>query len=356
METKTSSKPAIYYVVQGRAKDNDTNYIEQVFIEINPLNARERAFSYLEYYVQLLHQGKKIFFKEKEKEIGDEIKLECLNNYTVSFAENNFGLNGIAIYMVVNEPIQYMDKLDQIEDRYLIYSIQNVTGNTIESIKHSLIREYGYYRNSKIDTSKMEDSVSLISKSKSKLSFQSNSVFTILKTPFDFFFARFKMNEIASYNERVAKDFEVVNLKKTTFISKLDWHTIRLHITSFLNTEGGKIYLGKVSNKQIINCLNEASVAKCSNLLKKNILTHFPKHKHLLSFRFVKINKVLVPIIEVEVPYRSFCFYDNATNNNFYFRTNKGFAKINETEKIAEYILKNNERSSLWISDMLDNL
>lgn len=356
MESKKLLRPSIYYVVQGRATDNDTDYIEHVFMDVNPLNARERAFSYLEYYVQLLNQGKKIFFKEKEKIVDVEIKLEYLNNYSVSFAENNFGLDGISIYMVVNEPIEYMDKMDNAEDRFLIYAVQNLSETKIEFIKNSLVREYGYYRHSKINTSLIEDSISFITKPKFKLVYQSNIIYTILKTPFDFFFAKVKNDDMNLYNARVAQDFKVIDLQKTTFISNLDWHTIRVQITSFLNTDGGKVYLGKVVNNKIINCINETSITKCTNLLNKNILSHFPKHKHFLSFRFVKINKILVPIIEIKGSYRKFCFYDNDTNNNFYFRSNKGLEKMNETEKIAEYVVKNSEYRLSDLNDILDKL
>jgi hypothetical protein len=64
------------------------------------------------------------------------------------------------------------------------------------------------------------------------------------------------------------------------------------------------------------------------------------KNTAQLSFRFVKINNVLVPIIEVKGFNKIFCFYDNVPKNNFYFRNKKGLQTINETEKIAEYILR----------------
>lgn len=159
MCTNISLKPSIYYIVQGRRAENDSDYIEHSFMNVNPLEARERAFAYLEYYVQLLQQGKKIVFKEKDKVVEEQIKLDYFNNYSVSFTENNFGINGISIYMVVNKPIEFMDKLDNVEDRYLIYSVQNLTEGKIETLKNSLIREYAYYKNAKIDTSKEEDEV-----------------------------------------------------------------------------------------------------------------------------------------------------------------------------------------------------
>lgn len=277
MKPKTSETPAIYYVVQGRATENNTDYIEYAFMDINPLNARERAFSYLEYYVQLLHQGKKISFKDKPNVVDREIKLEYFNNNTVSFSENNFGSDGIAIYMVVKEPIEYMDKTDNLEDRFLIYCVQDLSEIKIETIKKSLIREYGYYRYSKIDTSKIEISISFLKKAKSKMSYQTKLTYTTLKTPFNDFFSIVKSDNSDVFNAKVVQDFKVIDLKTTTFISKLDWHTIRVHVASFLNTDGGKVYLGKFINNQMINCIEETSISKCTALLKKNISPYFPK-------------------------------------------------------------------------------
>ncbi|MFY8187672.1 MAG: RNA-binding domain-containing protein [Flavobacterium sp.] len=334
-------KPPVYYVVQGRATNNDSDYIEQTFANINPLEARERAFSYLEYYVQLLHQGKKIMFKENDKLVNDEIKLEYLNNYKVTFAEDNFGIDGIAIYMVVNDPIDYMNKLDNVNDRFLIYSVQNLDEEKIETLKHSLIREYGYYRNSKIDTSRFESEVSIISKSKPKIGKPTEHVYTILETPFNFFFAKVQIANSDHFCEKVLHDFKVIQLKNTTFISKLNWHTIRIHIASMLNTEGGNVYLGKYSNGKIINCVEGRKIEEIKKQLKNNILPFFKDHKNYISFRFVKINQVIIPIVVVRQPIKNFCFYDNENNNNFYYRNNKGLNKMTETAKIAEYVIQN---------------
>lgn len=356
MHTNKSLKPSIYYVVQGRKTENDSDYIEHVFMNVNPLEARERAFSYLEYYIQLLQQGKKIFFKQKDEIVNDEIKLEYLNKYSVSFTENNFGIDGIAIYMVVNEPIDYMEKLDNFEDRYLIYAVQNLTEEKINNIKHSLIREYGYYRHAKIDTSIDESEVNFISNNNSNNCFQSNIVYTTLKTPFDFYFAKIKIDDDNLFYKKVAYDFKVINLKTTTFISKLDWHTIRVHVASLINTKGGNVYLGKYVNGKIINCIQGKNISEATNLLKKNILPFFKSQKYYITFRFVKINQVLIPIIIVKQPYKNFSFYDNITNNNFYYRTKNGLNIISETSKIADYVINKSEYKLSDLNDILDQL
>jgi hypothetical protein len=179
--------------------------------------------------------------------------------------------------MVVKEPIEYMDKTDNLEDRFLIYCVQDLSEIKIETIKKSLIREYGYYRYSKIDTSKIEISISFLKKAKSKMAYQTKLTYTTLKTPFNDFFSIVKSDNSDVFNAKVVQDFKVIDLKTTTFISKLDWHTIRVHVASFLNTDGGKVYLGKFINNQMINCIEETSISKCTALLKKNISPYFPK-------------------------------------------------------------------------------
>lgn len=357
METNNSIAPLIHYVIQGRSIENDNNYIEHKFIDINPLEARIKAFSHLEYYVQLLHQGKKIFFKEKEKIINEEILLENINNYDISFAENNFGLNGIAIYMVVNRQRKILNKIfDFKEERHLIYSIQNLSEYNLENIKHALIQEFRYYNQLNISTSNNQDELTLINFPGSESIFDNNVIYKILKTPINFYFIALKTYQSHLFREQVERDFKVIDLRITTFISKLDWHIINLHIASFLNTDGGKIYLGKLVKNQIVNCIDTTSISICNQLLRKNILKNFPKHKHLLSFKFVKINKVLVPVIEVKFSHRMFSFYNNNESNNFYVRTKKGLEIINETEKIAEYVLKNGEYNLSDLTDILDKL
>lgn len=357
MESKTTAEFSIYYIVQGRAIDGDTNYIEHTFTDINPLEARERAFSYLKYYVQLLHQGKKIFFKQKEKIVNEEILLENINKYTISFAENNFGLDGIAIFMVINQRTnKHNDFFESNEERHLIYSVQNLSKDNVENIKRALIKEFRYYNQLNISTSKFQDELTLKDNLESESFFNNEVVYKILKTPIDFYFIALKTYQSHLFTEQVKIDFEAIDLKTTTFISKLDWHTIRIHIASFLNTDGGRIYLGKFVKNQIINCLDTNNIAICKQLLNKNVSKHFPKQKYLLTFKFVKINKILVPIIEVKVSNRMFSFYNIAENNNFYIRTKNGLQTIQETEKIAEYVMNNSEIRLSDLSELLDLL
>jgi Putative DNA-binding domain len=339
--------PEIYYVVQGRSLDDSNEYITHSFIEPNPLEARQRAFSYLEYYVQLLHQGKKIFFKEKDEIINDTVFLKNISSYDISFAENNIGLDGIAVYMVVNLGI-ISKKTENNVEKHLIYSIKNLNEENLENIKYNLIKEFIFYQKSNIDTVKEQVSIEL----KNEI----NSCYKILRTPTNFFFTALKTYESNSFNELIVKDFKVVDLLKTTFISKLDWHIINIHIASFLNTDGGRIYLGKFTKNKIINSFNESSIEKCTQLLKENIALHFPNHKNFLSFRFVKINNVLVPIIEICRLNRKFSFYNNQTNNNFYIRTKNGIKTMNETEKIVEYTFKNSVFRLSDLNEILDML
>ena len=186
--------------------------------------------------------------------------------------------------------------------------------------------------------------------------FNNEVIYKILKTPIDFYFIPLKTYQSYLFTEQVERDFKAIDLKTTTFISKLDWHTIRVHIASFFNTDGGRIYLGKFVKNQIINCVDTNNIAICNQLLNKNILKHFPKQKYFLTFRFVKINKVLVPIIEVKASFRMFSFYNIAENNNFYIRTKNGLQTIQETEKIAEYVMNNSEIRSSDLSELLDLL
>lgn len=355
MKTDNINQPAIYYVIQGRKMENDSTYIEHFFMDSSPEISRQRAFDYLEYYVQLLQQGKQLFFRENEKLVKNEIFLRDIQNSTVSFAENNIGIDGIAMYMVVNKPILYMNVLDKKEDRFLIYAIKNLSENDIETTKKSLIREYGYYKYLQIDTSKMEDVVQLISKSPKK-AFNQNLVYTILQTPFEFRFADNNTKSEQIFRNIVNHDLKNINLQKSAFIFDLDYHNIRIQIASLLNSKGGKVFLCSFKKRIILPLFENQSNTSITTLIKKEIFSYFPKHKYFLKIHFVKINTVLVPIIEVKIFYNKPCFYNNSIENSFYYRTEKGLKTINKTEEIVYYITENIVNNKKALNDLLDSL
>ena len=88
MTTDNINQTAIYYVIQGRKLENDSTYIEHTFMDINPEIARQRAFDYLEYYVQLLQQGKQLFFRENEKLVKNNILCYPLTEFLLQLIPN----------------------------------------------------------------------------------------------------------------------------------------------------------------------------------------------------------------------------------------------------------------------------
>lgn len=355
MTTDNINHPAIYYVIQGRKLENDSTYIEHTFMDINPEIARQRAFDYLEYYVQLLQQGKQLFFRENEKLVKNEVSLNDIQNATVSFAENNVGIDGIAMYMVVKEPILYMNILDKKEDRFLIYAIKNLSESDIETTKKSLIREYGYYKYMQIDTSKTEDEVQLISKSQKK-GFGQNLVYTTLQTPFEFRFADINTKSKQIFRNNINQELKNINLQKSAFITDLDYHNIRIQIASLFNSKGGNVFLCNFNKGIIQPFFDNKSIASITTLIKKEIFSYFPNHKYFLQIHFVRINNVLVPIIEVKIFYNKPCFYDNDIDNSFYYRTEKGLKIISKTEDIVSYITENIVNNKKALNDLLDSL
>ncbi|QRE33535.1 hypothetical protein H0I49_03195 [Flavobacterium psychrophilum] len=352
MSTDCNSIPAVYYVIQGRALNNDSTYIEHTFMDINPYEARIRAFSYLEYYVQLLQQGKKIFFRENDKMVNTEIKLTEIQNYEISFSENNIGLDGLALYMVINKPITAKDKTDKKEESYLIHAIKNLSSQSIETIKNSLIREYLYYRYFKEETSNIEDQVSLLKKTQKTGFNQPNEFYHILKTPFDFTLADFHSKINQNFRQNISKELRQNNKLKTAFVSNLDYHNIRIQMASLLNTKGGKLFLCNFKNGHILPLFEDKTIFAIKALLKKEIFAYFKKYKNLFTIHFVKINSVLVPIMEVKTVYNQPCYYGNNENNNFYYRTENGLKVMNDTESIVNYI----SNTILNNKEALDNL
>ena len=75
-----------------------------------------------------------------------------------------------------------------------------------------------------------------------------------------------------------------------------------------------------------------------------------------MQIHFVKINNVLVPIIEVKIFYNKPCFYDNDIENSFYYRTEKGLKIISKTEDIVSYVTENIVNNKKALNDLLDSL
>lgn len=103
--------PDFYYLVQGRDTTNSNNYIEQCFANINPFDARRRAFDYIEYLIQLLQKDNKLQFLDRNDVIQkNEVQLENINRFKVFYSENNVSQNGIALYLVLNKNMSFIKK------------------------------------------------------------------------------------------------------------------------------------------------------------------------------------------------------------------------------------------------------
>src|SRR5690606_12311438 len=118
--------------------------------------------------------------EESDEDFYDE--LENYNqNFPVFTTPCHFP-NGVNLYMVVNNPIDYMGVKDKKGNEYLIYSVVRFNSEKIRLMINGLKREYGYFQKFKFndyDFSEVVDFRRFLSSGNTLQSFN----YTCLKTP-----------------------------------------------------------------------------------------------------------------------------------------------------------------------------
>lgn len=338
MTVNYQTEPRIYYIVQGRKKNNDDDYFEQCFVDINPIIARNRAFAFFEDFSKMMYEGKQIFFRNDENKLikfhNFELKDTAL--YTVNFAENNVGIDGIALYMVVSNPINYIGLNDIKDQRYLIYSIQNFSNSKLKQVITSLKREYGYYRFLKIDTSTIEEEIKVLKPKISNKHLLINESATIISIPLNWFDLQNKINlrleNCAEIKEIVLND----NQEILEIIKDLDWNAINQNIASFLNSNGGRIILG--FDKNATESVFKQSLFFHKNELLKEISKEFRGFESKIKVDFININSIRVAIIKVEKNIENPYFFKKEFQNIYFYRNSQGLQKTSDNKKIAKHL------------------
>lgn len=113
-------------------------------------------------------------------------------------------------------------------------------------MKSNLIAEYGFYRQSRINTAHYEDSIMFMSSIITKSADWHNENYTILKNPTDFDFADSINLEKTIFLQNVKADLKNYSYLKCTFLVAFTWASLADQIASFINTKGGNVYLCKL--------------------------------------------------------------------------------------------------------------
>jgi hypothetical protein len=308
------------------------------------------AFDYFEYNTQLVKEQQK---QEVDNKIKTHYILDDSNIFKVLKTENNIENQGVGLYLVISNVTFFDNKKIQSEERFLLHVEHASSDEVVIEMKNALVREFGLYQYLNIDPGFNERVIKIHFKSEIESLPDEKS---IIKTPFDFKTADFNTSSIRLFNRTALWHLNNIHHKKCAFIEVLDWHNIRIQMSSFLNTGSGYIFLGNIKNANAISSVFEGkSLTEITTILDENISSYFPKHARFFSFEFITINNALIVIIVFKT-FVTPCFYDNETNNNFYYRDKNGINVMNTTAMIVSYLNLQTARHKDSIQEIIDAL
>lgn len=350
METKISNHPSIYYVIQGKSINQKDSIFDEKFVHDNPLIARKMAFDYFEYNIQLVKEQQK---QEVDNKIRSHYILDDSNIFKVLQTEKDNENQGVGLYLVISNVTFFENRNIQSEERFLLHVEHASSEEVVIEMKNALVREFGLYQYLNIDPGFNERVIKIHFKSEIDSLPDEKA---IIKTPFDFKTAYFNTSDSYHFNRTILFLLKTIHHRKTSFIDVIDWHNIRIQVSSFLNTASGYIFLGNIKNTNTITSVFEGkSLAEVTSILNENISKYFPKHARFFSFEFITINDALIVIIVFKT-FVTPCFYDNETNNNFYYRDKNGINVMNTTAMIVSYLNIQSARNNDSIQEIIEAL
>jgi hypothetical protein len=312
-ENVIQNKPAIYYVVKGRKIMDDNQiggeFFEATFVDENPIIAREQAFSFYQNYALVLAEHKLLFQKQLPDAMpyfNEDFGGETLQKYStadVTYPNSYLFDKGIAVFMVVEKPISYMNKIDKKGDRFLIHGIWNFDESDMKNMINGLIREYRYYTKRRNDLKNYLETIDF-----SDYITKENSQYSIISTPFnwDFNYYLNKCREIQKtknrlflYKSRITKG----PLEKNAFETRLDNNKFVRIIASFLNTNGGMLFFGINEQRRsspVFEKVKPAVFKKEMNLL---LLHKFDGMPNGISLNFIRVGANVVAVFTVTANY-----------------------------------------------------
>lgn len=340
----TSSVPAIHYVVKTGFNPKTQKFSETVFSDKEPFLARKKAFEFMNNYVGILRENRLIKnpnkieqlpFEESDEDFYDE--LENYNqNFPVFTTPCHFP-NGVNLYMVVNNPIDYMGVKDKKGNEYLIYSVVRFNSEKIRLMINGLKREYGYFQKFKFndyDFSEVVDFRRFLSSGNTLQSFN----YTCLKTPMDWHFHY--------YLEEKGKTDEVLfnmikgSLKNNAFLTKISAKNIERELASLLNTtQKGYLFLGiDPITRQAKSVFDPKSASDMIRVHKTLMESMFGTSSKFISIKSVKYQEQTILVYTVEKN-PSLPIYVTTKNDKkkFFTRNENGLRQISDIEEIVDY-------------------
>lgn len=382
-------KASFHYTVKAKLiryiKNGEIDFIEFIekFESQNPIEAREKAFNYYQNYIDvlLLAEGKKYHSdREARKYLTSFIDSKIIKNIQNGEDEDDFGNsfgNGIGVFMVIDESKPDSVNDDRLGDEIFIHGIGNISylSDNTDSIIFELQHEYDYYKHFNYDTKNKELNVVYCSRAEWEEGYRDDepSTYNILETPFDWegFDEPYwwgKPNNEPNVVHQPPKTYEeLINGGETnqvefkpTLLYYYDKegeksghrmfvrHIIAKVICSFLNSNGGNLFVGVGNNKEIQGLKDDFSLVRPAGKDPKDYFTlqvdkiirdYFKSFASYISGEFTVINDIEIYVFIVFPSKNRPVFITGQNGKEFYVRFMGSCEPYTDIEQIAEYCI-----------------
>jgi len=370
IQTNSKTRPAIYYVVKGRLSYSKATKslmpFEEKFIHENPIIAREQAFSFYNNYAAILEEHQQLFSKPLKcpylfsNEYFGGIAIQKYSVAEVKYAHPKMFDKGIAIYMVVQNPVNYKNKTDKKGDRFLIHGVWNFDKIDIKNLTNGLIREFGYYLSFKYNTKEYDEIIDFSVVDIPKFKFVKPKLYTILTTPFNWNFNYYlnennvelqKSKRIQSIQNKIQSG----NLINNEFLSTLNHEGIVRAIASLFNENGGFLFVGVNKYRKSINLFEETKINDFKNEIQMVLRREFKETIKEIKLSLYKVGTNVFLVFEVSRSHQKGIFLKENNLKVFYRRNNFGLYSYNDPEEILNYCVGRNVNLTT-IQDILERL
>ena len=366
-ENVIETKASIYYLVKGRKKTTNTEdeeYYEEFFVDDDPIEARKKAFSYYLNYISILQEHRILqpthcsyiineFLKNDNR--FNSIELQKLGTGPTNYKPNFCFDRGVGLYMVVNYPINYMNKKDKKNDRFLIHGAFNFVDADIKEMIEGVIREYGYYCQFKYNKLGYEEQIDFY---RYAMGF---GLYTIISTPYNWIFNWYlnRKSQNAKTIRRLKYLQNLINtgcLEKSAFETRLSKHKLIKIVASFLNSNGGTLFYGiDQISRGSQNVFSKVKPDFFKTEMQKVLKNEFGYMSNRVSISFIEVNQKITAVFKVENKGNECIFINENNTKKFFVRSDKGIEQIKDPNLLMDYCVSRKSEDKT-IDDILDML
>lgn len=371
-------KAAFHYTVKAKLirfiKDGVIDFIEfnEPFENEIPIIAREQAFKIYQNYIDVLLQGKnKKYISDKQARADLISFIDTGTSSKIKVGEKEFEFsdsygNGIDVYLIIDQPMEDDIIDDNVGDEYLIHGIGNISREDPQGLMDGLNHEYWYYKHYGYDTKNYKQTIDFYEYDNGAA--EPNE---ILETPFDWTGLDIpeestdeqpqeKIKVTRTYAELIQSgESNQVELKPTLLFyydkegiksgyRNFVRHIIAKVICSFLNSNGGYLFVGVNDNKEIKGLQDDFSLAQpkgkdpkdyFSLQVDKLIREYFKGIASNISGEFIIVDDIEIFVFKVFPSKNKPVFIQGQNGKEFYVRLTTSCELYTDMEEIATYCI-----------------